>query len=303
MLKRVRNRRSDALSQMTWQALETLLAVHYRGQGYAVEHVGTAASGSRYDGGIDLKLRRGDEYVIVECKHWNARQVPHNVVHQLLGIMVNEGATGAIVVSSGEFTERAKEAAARRGEVQLVDGDALRAMLGPLPEPEPEPAMASGWRNVDPAEMRSWRGARGVSLGRTLAVAGIGLVTVLALVFVLRVAIGLRQAEILRREARAAQTIAAPALAPPRPRVVTPPKAAGRADAAAHRTDAAEDTARHDRRGKSGMEPQERRVDEDHRENDAGDVEGVPAGKSKSLDPRLRGDDNPILFKIHRQPP
>ena len=221
MLKRVRNRRSDALSQMTWQALETLLAVHYRGQGYAVEHVGTAASGSRYDGGIDLKLRRGDEYVIVECKHWNARQVPHNVVHQLLGIMVNEGATGAIVVSSGEFTERAKEAAARRGEVQLVDGDALRAMLGPLPTPEPEPA--SGWRNVDPTEMRSWRGARGVSLGRTLAVAGIGLATVLALVFVLRAAIGLRQAEILRREARAAQTIAAPAIAP-RPRVAAPAK-------------------------------------------------------------------------------
>jgi restriction system protein len=219
MLKRVRNRRSDALSQMTWQALETLLAVHYRGQGYAVEHVGTAVSGSRYDGGIDLKLRRGDEYVIVECKHWNARQVPHNVVHQLLGIMVNEGATGAIVVSSGEFTERAKEAAARRGEVQLVDGDALRALLGPLPAPEPAPA--SGWRNVDPAEMRSWRGARGVSLGRTLAVAGIGLATVLALVFVLRVAIGLRQAEILRREARAAQTIAAPVIAP-RPRVAAP---------------------------------------------------------------------------------
>jgi hypothetical protein len=223
MLKRVRNRRSDALSQMTWQALETLLAVHYRGQGYAVEHVGTAVSGSRYDGGIDLKLRRGDEYVIVECKHWNARQVPHNVVHQLLGIMVNEGATGAILVSSGEFTDKAKEAAARRGEVQLVDGDALRAMLGPLPAPELAPA--SGWRNVDPAEMRSWRGARGVSLGRTLAVAGIGLATVLALVFVLRAAIGLRQAEILRREARAAQAIEAPAIAPPRPRIVTLPKA------------------------------------------------------------------------------
>ena len=221
MLKRVRNRRSDALSQMTWQALETLLAVHYRGQGYAVEHVGTALSGSRYDGGIDLKLRRGDEYVIVECKHWNARQVPHNVVHQLLGIMVNEGATGAIVVSSGEFTERAKEAATRRGEVQLIDGDALRAMLGPLPEPAPAPA--SGWRNVDPAEMRSWRGARAVSLGRTLVVAGVGLLTVLALVFVLRAAIGLRQAEILRREARAAQTIAAPAVAP-RPRVASPVK-------------------------------------------------------------------------------
>jgi len=57
--------------------------------------------GSRYDGGIDLKLRRGDEYVVVQCKHWNAKQVPHNDVHQLLGVMLSESATGAIFVTSG----------------------------------------------------------------------------------------------------------------------------------------------------------------------------------------------------------
>src|SRR3546814_11101965 len=60
---------------------------------YDVEHTGTGASGTKFDGGIDLKLRRGAEYVLVEAKHWNAFQVPHNVVHQLLGVMVNQGAT------------------------------------------------------------------------------------------------------------------------------------------------------------------------------------------------------------------
>ena len=108
-----------------------MLADYYREQGFQVEHCGTGAAGSRYDGGIDLKLRRGDEYVIVECKHWNALQVPHNVVHQLMGIMVNESATGAILVTSGEFTPYAKEAANKLGHVQLVDGQALRQMLGP----------------------------------------------------------------------------------------------------------------------------------------------------------------------------
>lgn len=135
-LKNVRNRRDDELSRVGWDRLESLLAVYYRGQGWLVEHVGTARSGSRFDGGIDLKLRRGTEYVLVQCKHWNAKQVPHNEVHQLLGIMVNEGATGAILVSSGEFTRAAIDAAQRQGRVQLIDGDALREMLGPLPEPE-----------------------------------------------------------------------------------------------------------------------------------------------------------------------
>jgi len=132
--KRVRNRRDDALTRVEWQQLEVLLATYYRGQGYDVEHTGTAASGSRYDGGVDLKLRRAGEYVLVQVKHWNAFKVPHNDVHQLLGIMVNEGATGAIVVTSGEFTKAAIEAATRHGHVQLVDGEDLRRMLGHIPE-------------------------------------------------------------------------------------------------------------------------------------------------------------------------
>lgn len=134
-LKDVRNRRTDALTQVAWDQLESLLAVYYRGQGYTVDHCGTGATGAKFDGGIDLKLRKDDAYILVQCKHWNAKQVPHNDVHQLLGLMVNEGATGAILVTSGEFTRAAIEAAAKQGHVQLVDGDDLRAMLGPLPEP------------------------------------------------------------------------------------------------------------------------------------------------------------------------
>ena len=119
------------------------MADHYRGHGWEVEHVGTGGSGSRFDGGIDLKLRRPNEYVVVQCKHWNAKQVPHNAVHELLGIMVNEGATGAILATSGEFTRYARESAAKGRHVQLIDGDALRAMLGPLPEMQSIPGTAS----------------------------------------------------------------------------------------------------------------------------------------------------------------
>jgi hypothetical protein len=134
-LKRVSQRRDDALSRVGWEQLETLLATYYRGRGYQVDHVGTGASGTRFDGGIDLKLRRESEYILVQCKHWNAMKVTHNAVHELLGIMVNEGATGAILVTSGEFSKAAIEAGTRQGHVQLIDGEELRAMIGPVPEP------------------------------------------------------------------------------------------------------------------------------------------------------------------------
>lgn len=130
-LKNVRSRYSDPLSRISWERFEQLLADHYRQDGYGVEHCGTAGTGGKFDGGIDLKLRRNDEFVLVQCKHWNAKKVPHNDVHQLLGLMVNEGATGAILVTSGEFTQAATEAANRQGHVKLVDGHALRSMLSP----------------------------------------------------------------------------------------------------------------------------------------------------------------------------
>ena len=140
-LKSVRRRRYDALSCIGWAQLERLMARHYQREGYAVEHVGTGGTRQRFDGGIDLKLRKGSAYVLVQCKHWNAKQVPHNAVHELLGLMVNERATGAVLVTSGEFTRAAIEAAGKQDRVQLVDGDALRTLLGPLLDDEPADAV------------------------------------------------------------------------------------------------------------------------------------------------------------------
>ena len=154
-LKPVTNRHSDDLSRIDHVAFERLLADYYQDQGYVVDHCGAAASHSRFDGGIDLKLRKGTEFILVQCKHWNAKQVTHNAVHELLGIMVNEGATGAIVITSGEFTSAAKQAGAKQGHVQLVDGIEVRRMLGDrLASLAPAPATSTG--NPTPRREDRW---------------------------------------------------------------------------------------------------------------------------------------------------
>ncbi|MGY0612138.1 restriction endonuclease [Luteimonas sp. A501] len=166
-LKRVKARRKDALAGEAWERIEQLLADYYRGQGYAVDHCGTGARRTRFDGGVDLRLRRDTDIIVVQCKHWNAYKVPHNEVHQLLGIMVNEQATGAILVTSGEFTKAAIEAASRHGHVQLIDGDDLREMLGPLygdgrGAPGQERGQLDGWR-ASPATFGSYAAERLIS--------------------------------------------------------------------------------------------------------------------------------------------
>lgn len=132
-LRNVRHRRDDELARVGWDELERLLAGHYQRMGYRVEHVGTGGAGTRFDGGIDLKLFRDDQYIVVQCKHWNAKQVPHNAMHELLGIMQTERATGAVLVTSGEFSAAARGKAAGVPNLQLIDGETLRAMLGELP--------------------------------------------------------------------------------------------------------------------------------------------------------------------------
>src|SRR4051812_28508929 len=122
--KKVSFRHNDALADMPWDEFERLMARHYAARGYRVEHTGTGAKTSwqGFDGGIDLKLYRGDEYIVVQCKRESALQVTHNVVHQLIGVMHTQRATGAIVVNTGEFSTAAIEAASKITQIELVDG-------------------------------------------------------------------------------------------------------------------------------------------------------------------------------------
>lgn len=132
--KPVRHRRDDALARIDPLEFERLLADYYQQQGYQVDHSGTGGRAYKYDGGIDLKLHRDGEYTVVQCKRENAFQITHNPVHELLGVMLTEGASRAIVITTGEFTDAATKAASREERILLIDGDRLRTMLGPLLE-------------------------------------------------------------------------------------------------------------------------------------------------------------------------
>lgn len=149
-MKRNRVQWRDELSRASWQDFERLLAKHFQGKGFVVEHCGTAGSAQRFDGGVDLVLRRDGETILVQCKHWNAVQVPHNDVHQLIGLVETRGASRGILATSGEFTRAAKEAASRSSRVDLIDGAALReivdaSLIPPSKPGERSPAMGDAY--------------------------------------------------------------------------------------------------------------------------------------------------------------
>lgn len=136
--RKVKFRHADPLASMPWDEFERLMARHYAARGYRVEHSGTGAQTGRrrFDGGIDLKLFRDGEYIVVQCKRETVLQVTHNVVHELIGVMHTQHASRAIVVNTGEFSAAAMVAAAAFPQIELIDGVELRRMLaetGDLP--------------------------------------------------------------------------------------------------------------------------------------------------------------------------
>jgi hypothetical protein len=140
--KRVSVSYDDAVSRLSWEQFEHLVAAWYAAQGYTVDHRGTAARGHT-DGGVDLVVRRNGRRLLVQCKHAKAYQVPYNPVMQLAALIKGDSddpADGAVFVTSGEFTPEAIRKASRFPELSLIDGAALRRMLGAVPA-EPAPAL------------------------------------------------------------------------------------------------------------------------------------------------------------------
>lgn len=119
------NPSADALNDMSWQEFEMLVCEAFRRKGFAVAETG----GGGADGGVDLVLTKDGEKFLVQCKQWRAFKVGVNVVRELYGVMAAKGAAGGYVVTSGQFTQEAKDFASGRN-ITLMDGAALRALIG-----------------------------------------------------------------------------------------------------------------------------------------------------------------------------
>jgi restriction system protein len=115
-----RQRDIGTLRTISWQEFEELVGEAYRRKGYAI----TESGGGGADGGIDLILRKGGENLLVQCKHWKMDKVGVKVVRELYGVVTAERATGGVVISSGSFTQEAKDFA-RGKPLKLLDGSEL----------------------------------------------------------------------------------------------------------------------------------------------------------------------------------
>jgi restriction system protein len=124
--KKLLDSHSDLASirTLSWQHFEKLVAEAYQRQGYWVVEEGGLAP----DGGVDLIMRKQNEKLLVQCKHWRTRMVGASVIREMFGVMHAEHGTGCVIVTSGAFSPDAIDFASGK-PIQLIDGPALEKLV------------------------------------------------------------------------------------------------------------------------------------------------------------------------------
>lgn len=114
---------ADLLAGIGWAEFERQVAEGFRHRGYAVSETG--GGGGR---AVDMVLTRGQDRFLVDCKPWRTLAVGPAPVRELVALVRSREAAGGFVVSSGEFTDEARQLA-QSHPVQLIDGKVLRELL------------------------------------------------------------------------------------------------------------------------------------------------------------------------------
>jgi len=110
----------DTVRNLNWKEFEELVGEAYRRQGYTVYENTSAGP----DGGIDLTLKKNGELILVQCKQWRNIKVGVEKVRELYGVQISQNANRSILMTSGFFTQEAKNFAANK-PIDLIEGPQL----------------------------------------------------------------------------------------------------------------------------------------------------------------------------------
>jgi restriction system protein len=84
--------------------------------------------GGGADGGVDLRLRKDGQVIVVQRKRWKGKPVAVQVVRELYGVMIDQRASAAKIVATTNFTPDAV-AFAKGKAIELVDSNALLRLV------------------------------------------------------------------------------------------------------------------------------------------------------------------------------
>ena len=122
----------ELIDSLEWKRFEELCAGYFQAKGWRTRLTRLGA-----DGGVDIYLYKTESDTkplgIIQCKAWNTYKVGVKPIRELYGVMAAEQTPLGIFITSGKFTQEAREFAAGK-HVKLMTGDNLLKLILGLPE-------------------------------------------------------------------------------------------------------------------------------------------------------------------------
>ena len=113
----------DSIKALSWKEFEELVAEAYRRQDFRV-----IENGFGPDGGVDVKLIKGNQTTLVQCKQWRSKNVGVAVIREMFGVMTAESASKVVIICCGGFTRDALSFAENK-PIELIGGAELLSIV------------------------------------------------------------------------------------------------------------------------------------------------------------------------------
>lgn len=120
----------STLDTLEPEGFDLLVGEIFRRKGYEIEISGGVGS----DGANDLTLRKRDELILVQCRHWHSYKVSAPSVEEFYGTIMAAGATSGVFITSGLYTHEARTFAQGK-PIRLVDRTELEQLVTEISEP------------------------------------------------------------------------------------------------------------------------------------------------------------------------
>jgi restriction system protein len=119
----------ELLKRLEWRRFEELCAAYFEALGFRVELATNGAAG----GTISLYSKGAQTIsILVQWRPWDAHRVGIKSVRELRGAMMSRNIAEGVLVTSGKFTQEARDFAAKE-KISLIDGAALVDKITTLP--------------------------------------------------------------------------------------------------------------------------------------------------------------------------
>jgi len=123
----------ELLKRLEWRRFQELCAAYFEALGFRADLANAGAGG-----GISLYVEGYERAsVFVQCRPWSAHRIGIKPVRELRGAMTSANVGEGVLVTSGKFTQEARDFAGKE-KISLVDGAEL---LGNITSLVPEKAL------------------------------------------------------------------------------------------------------------------------------------------------------------------